>query len=317
MAVFLELVTDSFEEVFRAETTRRKGLTSRAGSSTARRPVRGLEIKPDSYAVLKVLFADGTEIPLFDSGGKDGRSTSYTNFMIQSVNEARMEKMQIVETFGDDYVFFFGEQPRFLDIASVVVTSQDFNWLSEFLSNYELYLRGTRCAEVGARVYLFVDDIIVDGYMVMCQAARDAQNPLSATLQFRLFVTNYDIVSLVGDPNYPVPEGIDIEALKASAGTRGGVDPKLLYGLISDNKDEWVGPADTLDGTGEGEANDATGLSGDHPEDLDKAVSSVGRDGGAIVDQDALGNLGMLQDGKAATGDNPSAFFGMTDAAAA
>lgn len=291
MAVFISLVTDAFEDVFHKEVDKLRGVASRAGVASARRPTRGLEIKEDTYAVIKVLLANGEEVPLLDSGSATGRSTSYTNFIIQAVNEARMEKMQIVETFGEDYVFFFGEQPRFLDVQAMLVTSNDFNWLSEFLANYELYLRGTRCAEVGARVYIYVDDIIVNGYMVTCQAVRDATNPLIANLSFRLFETGYQIVSLVGDPHYPKRS-----AAYSAPLTRSGSN---FAGLINENKDEWTGPNDLYYG---GETDDdLTTLDRDHPDDLDKVVEERAVQSGAAGDNTALSKgLGIDDPGAAA-----------------
>lgn len=218
MSVFIELTTDAFQDVF----NKQKGASDqarRAGNSNARRPSRGLEIKDDTYAVLKVVDASGKEIQLVDSGSTtvndqgQGVSTSYTNFILQSVQEQRMEKHQIVETFGDSYIFFFGESPRFLDVSAVLVDSQDFNWEAEFWENYDQNLRGTKCVEIGARVYLFYEDTIVEGYMLRASAVKTSQTPLMVQMQFQLFLTNYSNVSFVGDVNFPIrpsfilPEG--------------------------------------------------------------------------------------------------------------
>jgi hypothetical protein len=207
MALFIELTTDAFQETF----ARQKGSSDRArraGASNARRPTRGLELKDDTYAILKVVTSTGEEIPLIDAGSPNGLNTNYTNFILQSVTEARMEKHQIVETFGDPYIYFFGESPRFLDVQAVLVDSLDFNWYAEFWANYNLYLRGTKSVEMGARTYLFYDDNIVEGYMIMAQATKTSDTPLMVRLQFRLYLTNYDNVSFVGDPNYPVRDSI-------------------------------------------------------------------------------------------------------------
>jgi len=154
--------------------------------------------------MVKVIDAAGNELPLFDSGSQGGRTTQYANFILQSVQEVRMEKQQIVETFGDPYIFFFGEQPRFLDVTAILINSLDFNWHGEWWYNYDNYLRGTKLTEMGARVYLFYDDIIVEGYMLMAQSNLTSEGPLLATLTFRLFVTNYTNISITGSDYYPV-----------------------------------------------------------------------------------------------------------------
>ena len=214
MAVFIALTTDGFTNTFNSAVgnNANTGVTGRAGSPSARRPLRGLEVKDDTYAILKVVQANGKPILLLDSGSADGWSPQTTNFILQSVKEARMEKHQIVETFGDPYIFFFGESPRFLDVSAILVNSNDFNWLAEFWSNYDNYLRGTKLVEQGARTYLFYDDNIVEGYMLMAEASQVAEQPLSAQLSFRLYVTNTNNVNFVGNPKYPVRSTVSIPA---------------------------------------------------------------------------------------------------------
>lgn len=237
MSVFIELTTDAFADSFNAIRAA-KQTARRAGIDRARRPLRGLEIKDDTYAIIKVVQADGTEIPLIDSGSSSGTNSQYANFILQSVQEARMEKHQIVETFGEPYIFFFGESPRFLDVTAVLVDSNDFNWYAEFWQNYNDYFRGTRLVEMGARCYLFYDDNIVEGYMLMAQARKVSEQPLMAQLTFRLYLTNYSNISFVGDPNFPVrssvnlPPGVDLTtadaftvgALAVSASTQAAID---------------------------------------------------------------------------------------------
>lgn len=213
MAVFIELTTDAFEEVLAAQSRGRQNdaRTAGAGRRMARRPVRGLEIKEDTYAILKLIRVDGREIPLIDSSSPDGQTNSgYANFMLQSVQEARMEKYQIVETFGESYIFFFGESPRFIDVTAIIINSNDFNWEAEWWENYNRYLRGTKSVELGARTYMFYDDNIVEGYVLMAQAAKVADQPLQLQLTFRMFITNYQNISFIGDPNFPIRASVSL-----------------------------------------------------------------------------------------------------------
>lgn len=221
MAVFVELVSDAFEDVFRSTVAARQntdnGRASRAGRPLARRPTRGIEIKDDTYAAMKVVLSNGQEWPLLDSSSVGGYSKKgYSNFLLQQVTEQRMEKHQIVETFGDSYVFFFGESPRFLNCTAILVNTLDFNWRAEWWFNYENYLRGTKLVELGARCYMFWDDNIVEGYMINCQASETSQEPYTVSMQFKFFVTKYQNVSLSNVENYPVrssvvlPEGVEL-----------------------------------------------------------------------------------------------------------
>lgn len=208
MAVYLELVsTPISNNNFDGGGPRR-----RAGANEARRPVRGLEIKENTFAMMKVILPDGTPVPLLNSGTKKAQSSDIgydemtTNFILQSATTARMEKHQIIETFGDAYVFFFGEHPQFIDYSAVVLNSNDFNWEAEFDANYDAYFRGTKLVELGARLYLYYDDTIVQGYMVQLQKQKTSNDPLHVNISFKVFVTGTSNVSQVGSINFPISE---------------------------------------------------------------------------------------------------------------
>lgn len=215
MAVFLELTVDPFIERFR-KVAGDKSRTHGAGLTRVRRPLRGLEVKEDTYAYLKLIRVDGVEIPLIDAGSETGESTSYSNFILQSVQEQRMERHQIVETFGETYVFLFGAAPHMLMCSAILINSHDFNWKDEFMENYQRYLRGTKALEYGARTYLFYDQNVVEGYILNAQVSIESSQPLIAQLQFQFFVTNAQTVALLGDPWFPVrdsvvmPEGVTL-----------------------------------------------------------------------------------------------------------
>ena len=236
MAVYIELVVSDISRTFNNYVDKKKRKRrGGAGESNVRRPLRGLEIKDDTYATLRVVKTDGTEIPLFDSSDAAGESTNYANFIIQSVQDARMEKQQIIETFGEPYIFFFGEAPRFIDVQAVLINSLDFNWRAEWWKNYDEYLRGTRLVEMGAKAYLFYDEIIVEGFIVQASAQEDSMNPLMVNLNFRMFVTNYANISFIGDPYYPIRESAnvpsdidlyDISAIDKLAPKKTGFTPK-------------------------------------------------------------------------------------------
>lgn len=229
IAVFVELTTDAFQETFQAQAAQKRAggnRTGGAGRKSVRRPLRGIEIKEDTYAYLKVVRSDGREIRLFDSSSSTGLSSGgYSNFMLQSVQEARMEKHQLVETFGDSYIFFFGEAPRFIDVAAMLLNTHDFNWRAEWWQNYHEYLRGTRLAEMGARVYLFYDDLVIEGFIINAAATESAQVQHQIPLQFRMYVTNYSNLSLAVAPdntNFPIrasvqlPDGIELTGTGAA-----------------------------------------------------------------------------------------------------
>lgn len=199
MAVFITTSTDAFEEA------RAKAQGTRTNTHNIRRPLRGIQVKPNTYSTLRVRTATGKTIPLLDSSGypddpnaDTGRSDNYANFLIQNLRESRAEKQQIIETFGEDYVYFFGERPRFLEVSGMLINTADFNWKAEFWSNYDQHLRGTKLVEQNARLYFYFDDTVVEGYMIAASTVGDSQQPHLMPFQFQLFVTNYAILSNVG-----------------------------------------------------------------------------------------------------------------------
>jgi hypothetical protein len=193
MAVFISVTTDPFEEAL--DEARR---TATQPQVNVRRPLRGLQIKEDRYAVLKVLKANGQELRvndsssdvLFDADNREATlglsSNGWSNFIVQNITEQRAEKQQIIETFGEDYIFFFGERPRFIDVAGILINTADFDWKNEFWHNYENYLRGTKLVENNARLYLYFDDVVVEGYLLQATTSQQATMPYHLPFNFRM-----------------------------------------------------------------------------------------------------------------------------------
>lgn len=198
MAVFISVTTSPFEDVFN------EAAESRAVQNV-RRPTRGVELKKDTYATIKVIDGMSNPIPFVDSsappaaeGGTIGQSLEYSNFILQGVQEQRVEKQQIVETFGEDYIYFFGERPRVYNFSALILNTRNFNWKNEWWTNYENVLRGTRLLERNARMYIYYDDIVLEGYMLMAQAAEAVDDPYRLPLTFQVFCTNYSVIGDVG-----------------------------------------------------------------------------------------------------------------------
>ncbi len=202
---FIELTVNAFDNVFRDRSNKKSIARRGAGADSVRRPLRGIEVKDDTYAVMRVIRANGEEVPLVSSSYKGGHGPSYTNFILQSVSDSREEKSQIVETFGIPYIFFYGQRPHIIEVQAILINTLDFNWEAEFWENYDRYLRGTKCVEMGARVYLFYDDNIVEGYMMRASANKQAMDRgQQVAMQFSMLLTNYANVSLVESSTYPV-----------------------------------------------------------------------------------------------------------------
>jgi len=193
--------------------------------SSVRRPYRGIQIKEDTYSTLSVREPSGRAIPLTSSSdrtppaawskpGRTGQVSDYADYILQSVQEQRVEKQQIIETFGDPFVFFFGERPRILQVSGLLINTADFNWRSQFWKNYEERLRGTKLVQQNARAYLSFDTIIVEGYLLNATAMDDSSRPYSIPFNFSMLVTNYYDWSDIGQTLFPNPAGsVNVEVL--------------------------------------------------------------------------------------------------------
>lgn len=165
-----------------------------------RRPLYGVANKKDRFAYIAV-WQVGTggayqPISLVDSSAPGGHSSANHNFLLQGVQESRQERAQIIETFGDHFVFFYGEKPTVLQCNGVLINTRDFNWKNEWLRNYDQLLRGTKCVEMRARVYLGFDDVLVEGYLLNTSVALAAQEmPYFCPFNFSFLVSRYTDLS--------------------------------------------------------------------------------------------------------------------------
>lgn len=197
----------------------------------ARRPLRGIQIKDDTYVSMRIITDTGLPLFQIDSAGREvegigdkiGFSFVNTNFIAQTIQEERVEKSQVLETFGQPFVFFFGERPRFVTVQGYLLNTVDFNWRAEWWSNYEDNIRGTKLVERKAKIFLSWDDIVVAGYIMSAAATDLATEPYRIPFQFSFFLTNYFNIGIRG--KIPVGHVSPIEELqKASEGLNRGPD---------------------------------------------------------------------------------------------
>ena len=208
-----------------------------------RRPTRGIQLKDDTFATIRLVAGSGSNYSIIDAGSKrkdkttntffeiDGKRATdvYSNFLLQQVSEERMEKSQVLETFGEPYIFFFGERPRVMNFSGVLANTWDFNWEAEWWANYDKYLRGTRCVENDARVYISFDNTLVGGYILSSSASKSAQERNFVQFQFQLFVTYYDTFSNLGNPYaYPAMGNKAAQTVSMDAASAGQYRPALL-----------------------------------------------------------------------------------------
>lgn len=167
--------------------------------SNVRRPLLGIALKKEDFCTISLYHSSGKIIAMQDSSAPNGLGTENHNFLIQNVTESRQEKMQLMETFGDDFVFFYGEKAKVYNISGILLNSKNFNWKSEWLQNYERYLRGTRCVENKTLVYITYDYNLVSGY-IFNTATTTLAEPYQdlVAFSFQVLVREHTILSQPG-----------------------------------------------------------------------------------------------------------------------
>lgn len=298
--LFLEHdVFNSTPEQIHKASVQEAGTTSGHGSRTGprevgtgglyvRRPTRGIQVTPNTYSTMRVQDGRGTPVPLINSSAPPGKTLGAAmsaNYILQSVSESRDEKLQLLETFGQAYGFFFGERPRVVQFSGLLVNTADFNWRSEWWANYEAVFRGTKLVEKNARLYITYDDIVIEGYMLNANTGQQAEaNPNLVTLNFSMWVTGYFDGSDIGDAYFPGTSRLQENASRFAAGAdkqrnplldRSAVGTKTVWGVTDDQYVEDIGASGSVDLLDRTEHPDTTVWGTDNAEVVGSSIRSV------------------------------------------
>lgn len=184
-AVLTTVVTDRLRQDINAYDARK------TSQWAVRRPLLGTFLGQETFASLSLENFSPTNVQeglANSSAHPDDPATSTANFVLQSVQEQRIEKSQILTTFGTSYAYFFGEQPRQLEVTALLLNTPNFRWDLEWFYNYENFLRGSKLAASNTVAVLTYDNCIVRGYLTACTLGKTADNPRSVPLNFSMFV---------------------------------------------------------------------------------------------------------------------------------
>lgn len=176
----------------------------------------------NEYEIQPRTFDDPAEdqkpasIRVFGQRPKDRRPSdllpAYTKFFIESVQEAHVERSQIVETFGNFYVFMFGERPPVYTFSGKLVNSKNANWLSDLMFMYQTYLRGTRCVELNARLILTYGGRQIEGLMLNINSATQAAIEGSVEFSFQVVVFERKFLGFSDDFGFATSDNNNLKA---------------------------------------------------------------------------------------------------------
>jgi hypothetical protein len=141
--------------------------------------------------------------------GQDSKSNkqvsiipAYTKFILENVQESHAERSQIIETFGDFYVFMFGERPSVYNFSGQLVNAKNANWVMDFMFMYNEYLRGTRCVERNAKIVLTYGGRQIEGLMLNVATVTNAAVEGAVGLQFSVVVFERKYFNFSEDMGY-------------------------------------------------------------------------------------------------------------------
>ena len=149
-----------------------------------RRPLNGLRPNKNYYAT--IMSPNG----MLNSSYIDAKKlTNFNNnFLVQSMTFSRDEKMQVIETFGENYVYFFGNRSPVANFRGLLLNSQTFEWFAEFDTNYVNSFRGTRAAARGQEITITVDGVIYYGHIHNVSYDLNSEQPQSLGVSFSMHV---------------------------------------------------------------------------------------------------------------------------------
>lgn len=174
------------------------------------------------YEVMPRTFDDPAEnqkpasIRLYGQRPKDKKVDdllpAYTKFFIETVQEAHVERSQIVETFGNFYVFMFGERPPVYSFSGKLVNSRNANWVSDLMFMYQQYLRGTKCVELNARLILTYGGRQIEGLMLNVNTATQATVEGSVEFSFQVVVFDRKFLGFSDDFGFASTDNHNLKA---------------------------------------------------------------------------------------------------------
>lgn len=147
------------------------------------------EHRPDTFAALRVIRGGGPRSADPFGSSKGFEVLFQTNrFLLESVNEATMERAAFVETFGPTYLYLFGTKSRVWSYSGVLFDTEGLAWLNEWRQAYERYTGGTRTAKLRARVFLTYDNVVREGIIIATSIGKTVGQFGWARFSFQMFI---------------------------------------------------------------------------------------------------------------------------------
>lgn len=123
----------------------------------------------------------------------------WTKFILQSASESYNERAQIVETFGDYFVFFFGQRPITYNFSGTLINAKNASWLNDWKFMYQNFLRGTKAIENNARIIMTYGGRQIEGFLLSTSNQTDATLEMGVPFNFQIIVTDEKFLNFSND----------------------------------------------------------------------------------------------------------------------
>lgn len=124
---------------------------------------------------------------------------AYTKFILDAVQESYAERSQIIETFGDHYVFLFGARPSIFQFSGTLINSVNVNWLQDFMFYYENYFRGTKTVDLKAKIILTYGGRQVEGIILNTSNQTNAITEEGVPFSFSMVILQRNFLGFSAD----------------------------------------------------------------------------------------------------------------------
>lgn len=144
---------------------------------------------------------------------------AYTKFILENVQESHTERSQIIETFGDFYVFMFGERPPVYNFSGQLVNSVSASWVTDFMFMYHKYFRGTQCTLMNATALVTYGGRQVEGLVLNATTGTNASMEGAVQFSFSVVVFERKFFNFSPDLGFFTTGGMEKELFANSAFT--------------------------------------------------------------------------------------------------
>lgn len=142
-------------------------------------------------------------------------------FLLQSITKPRMERFQIVETFRNAHVYFFGERTKVYSITGELIegldstdpnnddgTRDQYRWSTSLQTLYDNYLRGSQLASAGNIAILIFEKMMLKGYPLQLQIQRSVTTPYMTNFQMTWAIYDEQFLDDTSDSLYQISDVI-------------------------------------------------------------------------------------------------------------